>query len=134
MKHYLLVYCATLMVMVALDMVWLGVVARDFYKNRMGDMLEFHAVPGIVFYVLYAVGIVLFVNGNSSATTMGWQTIALYGALFGFFAYSTYDLTNLATIRGWSVSLAMVDMLWGTIVTGIAACAGIIITRYFEGA
>ena len=129
MKHYALLYGSTLVVMVLLDMLWIGGVARDFYKSRI-DNLEFHAVPAVLFYFMYAVGIVLFTNSGADTT---WRSALLYGALFGLFAYGTYDLTNLATLRGWSVQMVIVDMLWGTVVSGVASAAGYCITQYFRG-
>lgn len=129
MKHYALIYFSTLIIMTLLDMLWIGGIARNFYKSRMGDMLELHLVPGIIFYLIYAAGIVLFVNGSPAAA---WQRTLLYGALFGFFAYSTYDLTNMATLRFWPVELAIVDIAWGTFVTGLSATLALMASRYLE--
>lgn len=126
MKHFIILYAAILIVMAGLDAVWIGGVAREFYKNRISN-LEFHPIPALLFYLLYAVGVLIFAGGHGT-----WQSVLLYGALFGFFAYSTYDLTNLATLRGWPVSLAVVDILWGTFVTAFAASAGWYITLFFE--
>jgi uncharacterized membrane protein len=128
MKHYALLYFSTLIVMVLLDMVWIGGIAREFYKNRI-DALEFHAVPAVLFYLMYAVGIVVFTN---SAAGANWHTTLAYGALFGLFAYGTYDLTNLATLRGWSAQLVVVDMLWGMLVSAASSTAGLLITQYFR--
>ena len=131
MKRILILYFATLVIMGVIDFLWLNVVASDFYKKHMGDLLEFHLMPGILFYLIYAAGIVVFVNGSAHAT---WQSVLLYGALFGFFAYATYDLTNLATLRGWSQSLAIVDIAWGTCITAIAAIGGWLIAGIFNTA
>ena len=131
MKHYLLVYGCTLLIMVILDMLWLGVVAKEFYRSRLGEMLEFRMVPGIIFYLLYAVGIVVFVNGNIESSNM-WQMLFLYGALFGLFTYSTYDLTNLATLKFWTLDLALTDIAWGMAVTGISASTGALLARTIE--
>ena len=115
--------------MSALDLLWIGGVARDFYKARIGDMLELHMVPAVVFYLIYVVGLIVFVNGGENAT---WQSTLCYGALFGFFAYATYDLTNLATLRNWSLSLVIVDIVWGTIVSAVASTGGILVAQYFK--
>lgn len=130
MKHYLIVYAVTLIVLVALDLLWLGGIARDFYKNRIGDQLQFNMPPGAVFYLLYAVGIVVFVNGGSTAES--WKSILLYGAFFGIIAYGTYDLTNWATLKFWTPGLAMADMAWGSFATAVAATCGWLVTRYIE--
>ena len=129
MKHYLIIYFATLIVMTVLDMLWLGGIARGFYKDRMGDLMEIHLVPAILFYLVYATGIIVFAHQSGNT---GWQSTFRYGALFGFFAYATYDLTNLATLKGWSTYLTIVDIGWGTVVTAIAATGGQFITTFLE--
>ena len=80
------------------------------------------------FYLIYPVGVVIFAN-NPALPGGSWSAALLYGAVFGFFAYATYDLTNLATLRNWSVSLTALDIVWGALVTGVSAAAGIL----FEG-
>jgi uncharacterized membrane protein len=129
MKHYAILYISTLAIMFVLDFAWIGGIASDFYKKRMGDLLEIHTLPSIAFYLLYILGILVFVSGGDNTK---WQSTLLYGALFGFFAYVTYDLTNLATLKGWSLSLAIVDILWGTFLTAIAATGGTLIAGYFD--
>ncbi len=121
MKPYIITYLATFIVMAILDLTWLGGVARGFYKERMGDLLEVQLVPALVFYVVYVLGIMVFVNPLAHEE---WKTALFMGAAFGFFAYATYDLTNLATLRGWSLSLSIADIAWGTFVTGVSAAAG----------
>ena len=128
MKHYLILYFSTLVIIGIVDMVWLNVIASGFYRKHMGELLEFHLLPGILFYLIYVAGIVIFVSGSASSL----QNVLLYGALFGFFAYATYDLTNLATLRGWSPTLAIVDMAWGTFITAIAATGGWYIAGFFK--
>lgn len=128
MKYYTILYLCTLGVMVTLDLLWLGVVARGFYESRIGNLMEFRALPGVLFYLVYGAGILTFVSGTNPPD---WKTVATYGALFGFFAYATYDLTNLATLKNWPVSITVVDLLWGVIVTSASATAGWCITKYF---
>jgi len=125
MKRYTLLYLVTLLVMAALDMAWLLGIAHEFYESRIGDMLEFRLVPAVLFYLIYIAGVVVFVSGRAAR----WQAAALYGALFGFVAYGTYDLTNLATLKGWPESVAVVDMAWGTFNTGFSAAVGWLIAR-----
>ena len=129
MKHYIILYLATLIIMVPLDFLWIGGIAREFYKERMGDLLEFHLLPAILFYLMYVAGIVVFVSGNDAVK---WPSVMLHGAFFGFIAYATYDLTNMATLRGWSTSLAIVDIAWGTFGTALASTAGWFIAGFFE--
>jgi uncharacterized membrane protein len=129
MSKYLLAYAATLLVFLAADFIWLGFLAKDFYQSQIGGLLlakpELSAAA--VFYLLYAVGVLLFVIVPAIQADQ-WLRASLYGALFGLIAYATYDLSNLATLKGWSLSLAVVDMLWGAFVTGLSATAG-----YFAG-
>ena len=125
MGKYVATYAATFVVMVALDMIWLGVVAKSFYQEGIGHLMAGKPVVlvAVAFYILYAIGLVFFaVVATESAS--GYAKTALYGALFGFFAYATYDLTNLATLKNWPVGLAMLDMAWGTAVSAVSAVAG----------
>jgi uncharacterized membrane protein len=128
MKHYLILYIVTLVIMTILDLTWIGGIASDFYKKRINN-IEFHALPAILFYVMYGVAVVIFVSGSANAT---WQSTLLYGALLGFFCYATYDLTNLATLKDWSLTMSLVDMAWGTCVTSVSATLGLLATGYVE--
>lgn len=113
---------AALVVLAALDALWLGFVGREFYKARLGPMLlEWPAWwAAILFYFLHAIGIVIFPMALAGGSL---PSAALYGALFGLCAYATYDLSNLATLRGWPIAVTVVDLVWGTGVTAIAALA-----------
>lgn len=125
MSKYLVIYAATFLVMVALDMIWLGVIAKSLYQAGIGHLMAEKPVVSvaIAFYVMYAVGLVFFAVVATEGGT-GYGKTALYGALFGFFAYATYDLTNLATLKNWPVGLALLDMAWGTVVSSVSAVAG----------
>ena len=125
MTKYFAAYAATLVVMVALDMIWLGVVAKSFYQEGIGHLMAEKPVVSVavVFYILYAIGLVFFAVVANEATA-GYAKTALYGALFGLFAYATYDLTNLATLKNWPVGLALLDMAWGTVVSAASVVAG----------
>ena len=106
----------------ALDAVWLNTMAQRLYRPELGDLLarEFRMAPALVFYALYLVGIQIFAVAPALASGR-WVTALVYGALFGFFCYATYDLTNQATLRSWSVKLTLIDMAWGAFATGAAA-------------
>lgn len=113
---------ATAFVFLVLDAVWLGKVARGFYRVRLGPLLapRFRVGPAIAFYALYVAGLQYFaVSGAVSPVAA-----AIEGALFGLFCYATYDLTNWATLREFPGSLALVDTAWGTGVSAAAAAAG----------
>lgn len=118
-------YVATLVAFCACDFVWLGWIAKDYYAAQVGGLLlpTFKVGVGAFFYALYAGGLVIFCVYPALAAD-SWTRALLVGALFGFIAYATYDLTNLATLKGWSTSLSIVDMLWGALVSGLAATAG----------
>lgn len=111
----LIPYIASLAAFLGLDMVWLGIMAPRLYRSTMGDIALSSAAlaPAAIFYFLYPMGLVFFAvqpsirNGN-------WPTAAVHGALFGFFTYATYDLTNQATLRNWSTLLSITDVAWGT--------------------
>jgi uncharacterized membrane protein len=118
------VYVVTLVIMVALDLTWLGVVAKGFYQKHMGNLLEFKTAPAVLFYLMYAAAVVYFTSLRPKRT---WQSVAMDSALLGFTAYATYDLTNLATIRGWSLQMALADMAWGTLATTVAGTVGAIV-------
>ena len=106
-------------VMGVIDFVWLSVVANKFYKSQIGTLLleKPNMLAAVAFYVIYVVGIVAFVL-TPALEKNSWQHAAGYGALFGFIAYATYDLTNLATLKGWTLKLVVVDLLWGAVLTG----------------
>ncbi|MBB6251862.1 DUF2177 family protein [Nitrospirillum iridis] len=133
LPRLLAVYGATLVVFVALDAVWLTRMS-GFYRQVMGDMVaaQPRLGPAAVFYLLMAAGIVFFGVAPALRTDTPLAQAALRGALFGFFTYATYDLTNHATLRLWSARLSMVDMAWGTVLTGVAAAAGALVAAYFS--
>ncbi len=116
-------YLVTLVVFVAIDLLWLGVVAKSFYRAEIGPLLapQTNLGAALAFYVIYAFGLMFFVI-QPATLAGGWTKALLAGAVFGFVAYATYDLSNLATLRGWSIKLSAVDMLWGAALTG-ATCA-----------
>jgi uncharacterized membrane protein len=121
---YFGIYITFLIALVAIDLVWLLGVAKNVYREQMGDLMasEPKLVAGLAFYVIYALGVCIFVI--LPAISKQSLVYALqYGALFGFFCYMTYDLTNLAVVRNFPTQLAFIDMAWGSFVTAI--CAGL---------
>jgi uncharacterized membrane protein len=118
-------YIAALIVLVVGDILWLGYFAHQVFqptlKPILRDDVDWRAV--ILFYLLYAAGVAIF--AISPALAQRSVRVALvYGLLFGFFAYMTYDATNFATIRAWTIKLALMDVGWGTFISGAAAVAG----------
>jgi len=126
---WLVGYAATAAVFLAADAVWLGLVAKGFYARQLGSLLREQPdfAVAAVFYLIYAGAVVLFavMPGLQAGS---WRLALGYGAALGFIAYGTYDMTNLATLKGWPVTVALVDLAWGTAITAICALAG-----YFAG-
>ena len=128
LKRYAVLYLATLAVLIPLDFLFLGLVAKDFFTSQVGNMLgEIKLVPAILFYLLYIVGIVIFVNGAAGAS---WQSTLLYGALFGLFCYATFELTSMSLLKNWSWAVVVVDVAWGSFVTAVASTAGLLIANW----
>ena len=124
MTKYLAAYAAAAVVMLAIDMLWLGFIAKPLYEQGIGHLMA--AKPRLwaaaLFYLLYPVGLVLFaVAPNQGAA---WVPTAMMGAAFGLFAYATYDLTNLATLKDWPLGLSVIDTVWGAAVSAVASVAG----------
>lgn len=121
-------------VMAIFDAFWLTVVASKFYKSQIGNLLleKPNMTAAVIFYVIYVIGIVAFVL--SPALEKGsWQYALGYGALFGFVAYATYDLTNLSTLKGFTTKLVIVDMIWGAVLTAAVSVISYgIITRWIS--
>ena len=109
-------------VMGVLDFLWLGFVAKKLYYSEIGKLLlEKPNMPAaLLFYVIYVVGVVVFVV-TPALEKQSWQHALGYGALFGFVAYATYDLTNLATIKGFSAKIVAIDLAWGAVLTATIA-------------
>jgi len=131
---YLAAYVAALLVFVLADMAWLSTMVDRIYRPALGDLLlsGVNFPPAIIFYLLYPAGLVIFAiipalkSGNVA-------TALMLGALFGFFTYGTYDLTNQATLRSWSTTLTIADMAWGSFLGGLsAASAAWIVTKLFN--
>ncbi|MEP0941007.1 MAG: DUF2177 family protein [Rhizobiaceae bacterium] len=134
MTKLIIAYFATMIVFFAIDFVWLTTIAQRFYQSQIGPLLldQFRMGVAVGFYLVYLGGVVFFaVNPALKAESLA--TAAIYGALFGFFCYATYDLTNLATLKGYTVTVAIVDMAWGTILTGASALLGTWITMKIAG-
>jgi len=132
MMRYLVAYLAAGIAFLAIDSIWLTTMADLLYRPLLGDLLteSFNLAPAVLFYLIYIGGIVIFAVRPALATGR-WTTAALFGALFGFCAYATYDLTNQATIRDWPTLITVADLCWGTFLTATAATAGFAATKRF---
>ena len=126
---YIKLYLLTIPVFFGIDMIWLGVISKNFYKNQLGYLMSSNVnwSAAIIFYLLFIVGLIYFVVSPALAQS-SWQKAALAGALFGLISYATYDLTNLATVKDWPLLVTVVDLAWG------AALAALVSTvSYFIG-
>jgi uncharacterized membrane protein len=130
---YVLAYLGTAVAFLGLDFLWLGKIATGFYRSRIGSLLldQPNFVAAGAFYLFYVAGIVYFavqpalVSGN-------WTTAAVAGAILGFIAYGTYDMTNLSTLKNWSLTVSAVDMAWGTLLTSFSAVVGYWVAQRFS--
>jgi uncharacterized membrane protein len=134
MITYVTAYAAAFVAFVAADMVWLGLMVNRVYRPALGDILipGVNLPPAIIFYLLFPVGLLIFavlpaLKSESTAMAVG------YGALFGFFTYATYDLSNYATLRNWTVQVTAIDMAWGTVLGAIAALVAYLVTAKVTG-
>jgi uncharacterized membrane protein len=121
----LVAYVAAGLTFLVLDLVWLGYVAYGFYRNELGPLLAepFNIPAAAAFYFVFLVGLTYFAIIPALAEGGVWRALML-GAMFGFFCYATYDLTNLATIKGFPIRVALIDMAWGAALSGLSAAAG----------
>ena len=129
-KKYLPLYLLIIPVFFAIDLVWLGVVAADLYENQIGFLLadKINWAAAVIFYLLYIAGIVYFAIAPGIAKkSLSYCMIS--AALFGFLAYATYDLTNLATVEGWPIKITIIDLIWGTTLTSLTALSGWFIAK-----
>jgi uncharacterized membrane protein len=124
MSKLLLPYVAIVVTMMVLDAIWIGGIARPLYDRGIGHLMAARPnfVAAAAFYLLFAIGLMAFVVLPRAPGE--WQMAAARGALFGFMAYMTYDLTNMATLRDWPLGLSFVDTAWGCVATGLAATVG----------
>ena len=132
MLKYFGVYAAVFASMVVIDMIWLRLIAVQWYADGMGPLLSNspNLWAAAAFYLLFPVGLLIFAVFPSE--DMSVIKAVVMGALFGFFAYATYDLTALAVIKDWPVGLTFLDMAWGTLVSGVSAGAGKLTLDYLN--
>ncbi|PLX16517.1 MAG: DUF2177 domain-containing protein [Marinilabiliales bacterium] len=130
-KGILLSYILTLIVFLIVDLVWLGFIARGLYKKYLGSFLSENVnwTAAIIFYLIYVVGIFIFVIHPAINRDSVIHAITM-GSIFGMLAYATYDLTNLATLKDWPITIVIIDIVWGSILTLIVSLAGFYIVKW----
>jgi uncharacterized membrane protein len=130
MTKYLILYAACAVIFFPLDFLWLSTMGKSFYQKELGSLLlpNPNFVIAGLFYLAYLVGVVLLVAAPAEGDVF---KALIFGAVLGFVAYGTYDLTNLSTVNGFSPAVAAVDMAWGTALTAVSAAGGVWIARFF---
>ena len=127
-----LLFLITLVTFLIIDLIWLGLVARKFYREQIGFIMapKVNWPAAVIFYLLYIVGLLYFVT--YPAIMRESTAYALYsGALFGLICYATYDLTNLATLKNWPLRVTLVDLVWGTLLSTLLSLVGYLFGRFY---
>jgi uncharacterized membrane protein len=124
-------YLLTTLVFFAIDMTWLGFIAKNLYRKYLGAFLSDNVnwTAAIVFYLLFIVGIFYF-SILPSVEKNDFSKTVISGALFGLFTYATYDLTNLATLKNWPLNIVFIDIIWGMVLTALVSSAGFYIVKW----
>lgn len=130
-RQMLVMYLITLAVFFLVDMIWLGVVAKGFYRRHLGPMLspKVNWTAAILFYLLFIVGLLVFVIKPALAGGEPLKAL-FFGALLGLISYATYDLTNLATLKDWPLVVTVVDLIWGSVLGGVVSWASVVLGRW----
>ncbi|MEI7982490.1 MAG: DUF2177 family protein [Bacteroidota bacterium] len=133
MAYYIKLYFATLFVFFAIDMFWLGVIAKTFYKKQLGFLMapEVNWYAALIFYFLFIIGILVFVV-LPGIRENALPAMLIKAALFGLITYATYDLTNLATVKDWPLVITIVDLVWGMVLSTLVSMAGFFIGKWLE--
>ncbi len=131
-QTFVTLYLMSVPVFFAIDMVWLGLVASNFYKSQLGSLMgDINWTAAIIFYLIFLVGLTFFAI-YPAALKNSLITAAILGGLFGFFTYATYDLTNLATLKNWPLSVTIVDMVWGTVLGAVVSVITLQAFNWFQ--
>jgi uncharacterized membrane protein len=131
MLFYLKLYVMTVPVFLLVDMIWLGVIAKEFYRKHLGFLMspQVNWLAALGFYLLFVVGLIVFAV-NPALEKASWVRAGVLGALFGMMTYATYDMTNLATIKGWPVVVTVTDILWGMVLCSIVSVSSFWFARW----
>ena len=132
MTQFLVAFFSAAILFAIIEITWITQVARPYIFHKIEPLIEINLSAALVFYIVYASGILFFAVYPALASGQ-WKTALFMGCLFGFFCYATYDLTNMATLRDWEWSMVVLDVLWGTALTGFVATASYWITKFVVG-
>jgi len=130
-SYYIKLYGLTVPVFFVIDIIWLGVVAKSFYQKNLKYILspDVNWTAAIIFYLIYIAGILIFAVLPAVAKD-SLRHAAVWGALFGFFTYATYDLTNLALLKDWPINIVIVDILWGVVLCSAVATLSFFVAKW----
>ena len=125
-------YAIALPVFFCIDLLWIGVIAKSFYQRQIGHLMgQVNWGAAILFYLLFIGGMIVFVIGPAYEAH-SWTRALLYGALFGLMTYATYDVTNFATMKDWPLTITIVDLAWGMVLTASVSFMTVIIAQYIK--
>jgi uncharacterized membrane protein len=129
-RMFLKLYAIALPLFFAIDMIWLGVISKNFYREQIGSLMksEIQWTAAIIFYLIFIAGLVTFVIGPSIEKN-SWSYALLYGAFFGLVTYATYDLTNLAITKDWPLLVTIVDLAWGAVLAASVSTLSYLIAK-----
>ena len=132
-KSIILSYLLTFIVFLMIDMSWLGVVAKNIYQKYLGSFLTDNVnwTAAIIFYMIFVAGISIFTIYPAVNKGSVYHAIWM-GALFGFFTYATYDLTNLATLKDWPLTIVFIDIIWGSVLSALVSLSGFYIVKWLS--
>jgi uncharacterized membrane protein len=130
-KTFFIAYICFLLPMLAIDAVWLVVMSKRFYQARIGELMAEspRAVPAVIFYLIYGLGPTVLVVTPAFNDGTGYAKVLLFGWVLGLIAYATYDLTNQATLKTWPTIVTVVDLIWGSLLTGAMSVVSVALTR-----
>lgn len=125
-------YLIAFPIFLIIDAIWLALVAKNFYKQQIGSLMrsDVNWFAAGLFYLLFIAGLIYFVI-QPAVVSQSWSQALLRGALFGFMTYATYDLTNLATLKDWPLTVTIVDLLWGTSLAAMVSTASYFVAVRF---
>jgi uncharacterized membrane protein len=134
MKTTIIAYLSSLIPMLVIDFIWLTTMSKRFYSVHIGHLMSGSPklIPAAIFYLIYALGVAVLIILPAIHNQSGIGKVFLLGALLGLVAYGTYDLTNQATLKNWPTIVALVDLAWGALVTGIVSVISLYFTRLFS--
>ncbi|HYN55285.1 MAG TPA: DUF2177 family protein [Methylotenera sp.] len=125
MKKYFAAYLSIAIVMVVLDFIWLAIIAKPIYQSGIGHLMapEPNLLFAGLFYMVYVLALIIF-SIKPYASSPGLRKTTIAAAIFGFFVYASYDLTNLAVLKNWPINLALIGLAWGIFISSISATIG----------